>query len=635
MLATKRLPICYYRTDSLPTSKELHGFADASLKAYGAVVYVRSTYSDHPPMLSLVLSKTRVAKLKPSTVPRQELCGALLLTELLTEVKSILEIPDDHIFAWSDSSIVLSWLDGHPRDYKVFVTNRVSSILQVTSPQTWRHVPTSENPADCASRGLMPQDLLSHKLWWDGTDWLLHEPISIPWQPPRKPLIAPEQRLPSINTMQPVPPPLLETRYSNYHKLISVTAWCWRFYSKAHKKKGAFSGRHLAAKELNHAEHVLARLSQSRSFPKERDALSHNRAIPPSSRLLSLAPYLDQDLLLRVGGRLSNSSLTMSQKHPIIIDSKDVFMILLCNYLHVCLGHCGPTLLLVALGRRFHVVSARRLTRSVCSQCKICRKAAPKTQLQLLGELPAERICTSPAFTSTGLDFAGPFTIKKGHTRKPDNLKSYLCLFVCLATKAVHLEVISDLTTAAFLGGLKRFVSRRGCPSIIHSDNGSNFVGARNQLKEVYTFLKSEDTDSSVHQHLLKHRTTWDNIPERAPHFGGLWESAVKSMKFHLRRVIGTQILTYEELATVSCQVEACLNSRPILATTSHDSDGITSLTTGHFLTLKPPTAYPDDPRLPEEPCKLKKWNLCQSLVQHFWHRWSREYLQTLQARSK
>ena len=482
-------------------------------------------------------------------MPRQELCAALLLTELLTEVKGILEISDSNVFAWSDSSIVLSWLDGHPRDFKVFVTNRVLSILQATSPQTWRHVPTAENPADCASRGMMQQDLLEHSLWWEGPQWLHQDPIDFPWQPPRRPLIAPEQRLlVSIHSMQPAPPPLLESRFSSYHKLICITAWCWRFYSKLRKKEGTFSGKHLAAKELNSAEHLLARLSQSRSFPKERDALLHNQPIPPSSRLLSLTPYLDHELLLRVGGRLSNSYLTLTQKHPIIADSKDILMVLLCNYLHVCLGHCGPTLLLVALGRRFNMVSARRLTRSVCSQCKICRKAAPKTLPQLLGELPAERTCTSPAFTSTGLDFAGPFTIKKGHTRKPVYLKAYLCLFICLSTKAIHLEVISDLTTASFLAGLNRFISRRGYPTIIHSDNGSNFIGAKNKLQEIYNFLQSEDTDSSVHQHLLKHRITWDNIPERAPHFGGLWESAVKTMKFHLKRVVGTQILTYEEL---------------------------------------------------------------------------------------
>ena len=325
LLSTKRLPRCYFRADATPLSQELHGFSDASLKAYGAVVYVRSTYANHPPLISLVISKTRVAKLKPSTVPRQELCGALLLTELLTEVKGILNISDSNIWAWSDSSIVLPWLDGHPRDFKVFVTNRVSAILQVTSPSTWRHVPTAENPADCASRGMMPQDLLEHTLWWEGPQWLHQDPIDIPWQPPRRPLIAPEQRLPvSINSIQPAPPPMLESRFSSYHKLICVTAWCWRFYSKLRKKQGTFSGRHLAAKELNLAEHLLVRLSQGRPFPKERDALLHNQPIPPTSRLLSLTPYLDQELLLRVGGRLSNSYLTLSQKHPIIADSKDI-----------------------------------------------------------------------------------------------------------------------------------------------------------------------------------------------------------------------------------------------------------------------------------------------------------------------
>ncbi len=280
-------------------------------------------------------------------------------------------------------------------------------------------------------------------------------------------------------------------------------------------------------------------------------------------------------------------------------------------------------------------MNARRLTRSICSQCKVCRKAAPRTHPQLLGELPADRVSTTPAFDTTGLDFAGPYTLKRGHTRKPAYVKSYLCLFVCLSTKAVHIEVVSDLTTSAFVAALRRFVARRGCPTTIHSDNGSNFVGARNQLHELYSFLRSTDTDSIIHQHLLSSRITWNNIPERAPHFGGLWESAVKRMKFHLKRVVGSQTLTYEELATVTTQVEACLNSRPLLAITSHDADGITPLTPGHFLMLKPPTTYPDYPGLPEEPCKLKKWHLCQALVQHFWDRWSREYLQTLQSRSK
>ena len=114
LLTQKQLPRCYFRVDSTPLTTELHGFADASVKGYGAVVYIRSTYLHHPPMLSLVLSKTRVAKLKPTTIPRQELCGAVLLTQLLDTVKTALGIPDEDVHAWTDSSIVLSWLDGHP-----------------------------------------------------------------------------------------------------------------------------------------------------------------------------------------------------------------------------------------------------------------------------------------------------------------------------------------------------------------------------------------------------------------------------------------------------------------------------------------------------------------------------------------
>ena len=280
-------------------------------------------------------------------------------------------------------------------------------------------------------------------------------------------------------------------------------------------------------------------------------------------------------------------------------------------------------------------MGARRLSRSVCSQCVVCRRAAPKPQPQLMGELPEDRVTYIPAFNVTGMDFAGPFTLKKGHTRKPVYVKAYICVFICFATKAIHIEVISDLTTPALIAGIMRFVSRRSAPHTIHSDNGSNFKGASHQLRDLYKFLHSQETNSVVQQHLLQHRITWNTIPERSPQFGGLWEAAVKSMKHHLKRVVGSQILTYEELQTVTCQVEACLNSRPIIAKTSHGVDGIADLTSGHFLLLKLPVAYPEDPRMPQEPCMLKKWNMCQSMVKHFWDRWSREYLGTLQARSK
>ena len=634
-----QLPRCYVRVDSIPLTVELHGFADASAKAQGAVVYLRSTYCDHPPMMSLVCAKTKVTPLKvASTIPRLELSAAELLSRLLSTVQSVLDLPDEAVHAWTDSSIVLSWLDGRPKDYKVYVTNRVNLILQRTSPQTWRHVPTNSNPADCASRGMMPAELLNYNLWWDGPDWMRQEPIQVPPQPPRKPLCTPEQRVISCNMLRLPPPPHLEVRYSSYHQLLITTSWCLKFIGCLKHTRTPDPGpavKLITATELKQAEHYLVGRAQARTLSSDLQALLHDHDLPAASRLKALSPFLDQKQLLRVGGRLSHSNLTISQQHPLILDGKDVLAKVLFTHMHMCLGHCGPSLLLTSVGAKFHVLGARRLSRTVCSQCKTCRKAKPIPHPQLMGHLPMERTTPSPAFQTTGLDFAGPFTLKKGHTRKPVHIESYVCVFICFSTRAVHLEVISDLTTSAFLAGMDRFVSRRGRPHTIWSDNGSNFVGAKNQLTQLYRFLKTQDFNCSVHQHLLKNQVTWKNIPARSPNFGGLWEAAVRSMKFHFKRVVGSLILTFEELTTVACQIEACLNSRPMMAITSHNQDGISALTSGHFLILQPPTAYPTDPSTMEEPHLTAKWRMCQSLIQHFWSRWHREYLQTLQARTK
>ena len=249
-----------------------------------------------------------------------------------------------------------------------------------------------------------------------------------------------------------------------------------------------------------------------------------------------------------------------------------------------------------------------------------------------MGQLPAARTTPSPPFSTTGIDYAGPFTLKLGYTRKPVLVKAYLAIFVCFSTKAVHIEVVSDLTTEAFLASLKRFFSRRGLPQSNHSDNGSNFTWAKNDLQDL--FLSSTDANAAIHSYLLTNRVSWHNIPERAPHFGSLWEADVKSTKHHLKRVVGQQRLSFEEFSTVTAQVEACLNSRPLGGLTSHSPDGITPLTPGQFLVGRALHAYPDT-IIQDDPSLLKKWKLCQALTQHFWKRWSNEYLQQLQKSGK
>ena len=676
-LSSIKLPRCY-TSHPHPIRQELHGFSDASKKASGAVIYLRTTYASHPPTVALVTAKTKVAKdqvpkqtkrnkkaaadaaqlppesseqqdpssespsISTNNAPRTELVAAVLLTKLLVNISTVLKIPLDQITAWTDSSPVYSWLDGRQRSHDRFTSNRVSYILQYTKPSTWKHVPGVQNPADCASRGMDPKTLLQHNLWWQGPQWLQEDPILIPPQPTRKsvPVHAILPQIPPVSAALPQTDFALqfELRSNNYQMLINMTAWWFRFYIRLKEGKPSPDDRTLSLSPTERvaAEHWLFKQSQKRSFSKEYQSLLRKGQTAPSSRLKALTPILyPEEGLIRVGGRLGHSvDLSPSQRNPIILDGRDSLIEKMFLYLHQADSHSGPSALLCKISDTLHVVGARRLSRQVCSKCPNCRRVNPQPAIQFMGDLPPERTkANQPTFTDTGMDFAGPYTI--GYGRGHARTDAYICIFVCLATKAVHLEVTSDLKTLSFIHCLRRFIARRNCPKSIHCDNGTNFVGARMELKALYSFLAEDANDEAIRHFLLQNQIQWCHIPAASPHFGGLWEAAVRSMKKHLRRIMGTLIFSYEEMITITCQVEACLNSRPLIPLTCNNPDGITPLTAGHFLFLDAPNAYPTDPRLPEEPRLLKRWNQCQAVVQHFWARWSREYLHTLQTRTK
>ena len=252
----------------------------------------------------------------------------------------------------------------------------------------------------------------------------------------------------------------------------------------------------------------------------------------------------------------------------------------------------------------------------------------------MLGQLPVERLTPGLVFEHVGVDYAGPVMIKRGSVRKPTLVKAYISVFVSLTVRAVHLELVSDLTTEAFVAALRRFMARRGKPSLLWSDNGSNFVGAARELKELFQFLRHTETQSAISTFCSTQSIRCKFIPEHSPHFGGLWEAAVRSMKKHLRLILGEARLTFEEFSTVLSQVEACLNSRPLTPLPDSD-DGIEVLTPGHFLIGRPLEALPDPSSSYQSLALLRRWQLCQALVQHFWQRWSSEYLSQLLKFSK
>ena len=272
--------------------------------------------------------------------------------------------------------------------------------------------------------------------------------------------------------------------------------------------------------------------------------------------------------------------------------------------------------------------------KTVIHQCLICYKLKAQATQQFMGELPSTRVQPSRPFLNTGVDYAGPISLKVGTPRSKTIIKGYIAIFVCFATKAVHIEAVTSLTTEAFLSALRRFIARRGRPKIIHSDNGTNFQGVSNELRAVYKMLQSTSQMATIQDFLTAEGCEWKFIPPHAPHFGGLWEAAVKSMKYHLRRTLGSHIATYEELCTLLSEIEACLNSRPLCAL-SDDPSNPTYLSPGHFLIGEPLTQLPTIDLTIVKVNRLSRWQMHQQQLQQFWQKWSKDYLQSLQQRQR
>ena len=641
LLKNITIPRCYF-SKGKRKHVELHGFSDASTLAYSAVVYVRATYDDGSVSSMLVVAKTKVAPLKSVSIPRLELCGAVLLTELLVSTGAALQVDQSQWYGWCDSTAALGWLRGCPSRFKTYVANRVALAADNLAPEQWKHVSTNHNPADCASRGLSADELIHHPLWWHGPPWLLLDPIPIRPQPgveAKDPEVAAEEKEVSIHTVIAKVTGGWEFRFNNYNKLIRGTAQAFlfcRILLSTRPGRSRIKPCSLTVQQLKEAEEFLHKQSQQRSFGEDLSRLSASTPQPvkKSSRLKAVNPFLNRQGVLSVGGRLGKSLVSPLQAHPTILCSSDHLTKLIFSHYHQELLHCGPTLLLSHLSTMFYVVAARKLARSVCASCITCRRRAPRALSQMMGELPAPRVNPALCFFNTGLDYAGPIQLKRGNPRKPTYVKGYLAIFVCLATKAVHIEVVSDQSTAALLSALRRFCSLKGLPRHIYSDNGSNFVGARHELHNLYILLSLPSTEAAIRSCLMSKKIDWHTIPQRAPHFGGIWEAAVKSTKHHLKRTVGSTKLYYEEMATVTHQIAACLNSRPYLSLDCQDSDGELPLTSGHFLIGRPLQSYPEEPG--EVDLTLTdRWKLCQSLVQQFWESWSRSYLSSLQKRNK
>lgn len=618
---------------SQPVFIQCHVFSDGSQTGYGSCIYIRTINYDQTVSARLLISKAKVTPLKPMSIPRIELCGALLGAKLLDKVRSSLNCKFDSIVFWTDSTIVLGWLRMTPNKLKTFVQNRTSEIHDLTKDVIWRHVSGKENPADLASRGSSLDDLSTSTLWWEGPEFLRspgflldnHGVIDTCED-------LPELKSPAVSVFVSSDSADLTLfpfeRFSQYNRMKRAVAFMLRFIHNIRNKNERRSG-HLSVGELNTSEKTLARWSQMESCPTEYQLLdSANKCTKGNLGRLNL--FLDKDKMIRVGGRLGNSDeFSYNKMHPILVSSKHYFTKLLFRHEHLQLLHVGNQALLYHLREIWWPLGGRNLARYVVNSCVKCTRMKGKILTPYMGNLPKERITPSYPFNRCGVDYAGPVLILNRKGRGAKTIKAYICIFVCFVTRAVHLELVGDLTSEAYLLALNRFISRRGKPLEIYSDNGRNFVGLMNEFSD---FLRKCPSD--IIEYAASQQIKFKFIPPYSPHFNGLSESGVKSCKYHLRRVVGNAHLTYEEYGTVLSQIEAVLNSRP-LSPLSPDPNDLSPLTPAHFLVGRPLTAPAcDDVR--ETPVhRLKRYQRVEQIRQHFWSRWAKEYVSELQVRTK
>ena len=623
------IPRCYFDgVSSEVKTYELCGFCDASTRAYAAVVYL-VMHTDTGRFVQFVVSKTRVAPVQRQTVPRLELLSALLLARLVASVTEALtlQLTLNPPKCFTDSKVALFWIRGLEKEWKQFIQNRVNEIRKLVPSECWDHCPGQENPADMPSRGITTSELAASKLWRSGPEWLRSGMVAV--NCPQELLMptecAAELRARDkvvhglLNCQLPTPADLeliiSSKRYSTLARLLRVTAYVLRFVNQL-KKTTNERELMLTPEEIAEAERVWIIQSQSK--------LTRDKQFDIWRKQFGL--FLDEKGIWRCGGRLENAAIPYGTKHPVILSKHHFLTTLVVRNAHERVMHNGVKDTLTEVRSKFWIVGGRSFVKSVLHNCVICRRFESKPyQNPLPPPLPTFRVSEDPPFSSTGVDFAGPLYIRQtGSTAS----KVWICLYTCCTTRAIHLDIVPDMSTQTFINSLKRFCARRGLPRQFISDNGKTFKAAAKVMEGIVS-------QRDVQQYLSQVRVKWLFNLERAPWWGGVFERMVRSTKRCLRKMIGQAKFSFDELLTAVTEVEAIVNSRPLSYVTSDDVDE--PLTPSHLLIGRRVLSLPDDLSYHGEitvsdfkvtPTSLsRRVKYLNGVLNQFWRRWRNEYL--------
>ncbi|XP_058467435.1 uncharacterized protein LOC131440300 [Malaya genurostris] len=635
-LSCVRVNRCYFPT--VPERKikqlQLHMFVDASEEAYACVAYLRAEVYDGV-QVALVAAKSKVAPLKTLSIPKLELQAAVLGTRLQKTIRSTHSLPITESIYWSDSQTVLAWINPNHRKFRQFVSCRVGEILTLTNPEDWRWVPSKDNVADDATKWGKGSHLSPDSRWFWGPSFLYLSEDQ--WPTNQRTFTETTEELQSCFTHAEVKCEnlVLWERFSKWNRLLNTVAYVNRAVRNMQRKsKGSpLLLDCLTQEERSKAETIIWRLVQEEVYSAELSTLA--TPIPKSStkrykntKLLGLSAFKDPDGIVRMESRIAGAVfVSFDTRNPIIIPKNHHATRLLVEWYHYRYLHANNETVINEIKQRFHISHLRSLVRQISKSCFVCRVRKTQPTVPRMAPLPAARMkAFVRPFSYIGLDYFGPLPVRIGRSV----VKRWVALFTCLTIRAVHLEVVHSLSSESCKMAIRRFIARRGSPVEIYSDNGTNFVGASNDLR--WELGKIDRDMAAV---FTNTNTQWKFNPPSAPHMGGSWERLVRSVKTALDSMYTCRNPDEETFATILLEAESIVNSRP-LTFVSMESSEQEAITPNHFLMMSSSGVTQPSRSLEESQKSLRgNWNLIRVMVDQFWKRWVREYLPTLTRRTK
>ncbi|XP_037399818.1 uncharacterized protein LOC108416929 [Pygocentrus nattereri] len=629
---------------STATRKELHVFADASVKAIAAVAYLKVIDAEEKPHVGFVLGKAKLAPQSAHTIPRLELGAAVLAVEIAEVITSELDIDLNAVEFYTDSRVVLGYISNQTRRFYVYVGNRVQRIRRSSEPKQWHYVSTNSNPADIGTRSVSAA-MLSDSAWLKGPAFLSHanrdpdtdayELIDADWDA--------EVRATATHLLINWPQLGCQRfeRFSSWKRLIRAMSLLVHIVQSVKNKaqdqtcrSWHYCKQPRSVEELAKAVKIIIKSVQKEAFKEKLTCIAGGKDIPTHSPLHKLSPYCDEEGMLRIGGRLRHGDLEYKEKHPLVLPGGHVAKLLVEHH-HQRVMHQGRVFTEGAVrSAGYWIIGARRLIKHVLHNCITCRKLRGRANTQLMADLPPDRLSMEPPFTFVGLDVFGPWPVVTRRTRGGHaNSKRWAILFTCLSTRAIHIELIESMDSSSFINAFRRFISLRGPAKQIRSDCGTNFVGACRELG----FLQTDPNLSNIRRYLGEEGCTWVFNPPHSSHMGGSWERMIGIS----RRILDAMFLqsshvqlTHEVLSTLMAEITAIINARPLSPITT-DPDSPFLLTPAMLLTQKVYSPPPFPGGFDGKDLHRQQWRQVQHLADIFWNRWRREYLGTLQSRRK